>query len=136
MDVAEQIAHAINPSQTSLHGQFCLGTVYIDWSKHYCKLGERSKAFDYFRRAEQSLPNTPHWATLLTATHGLLLVQSGDIEQGMPYVIKAVKLAISHGNQRLLDHFYDLQYYLGQKTIEFNQANVKLGKALYEPFSS
>ena len=132
MNEAEQIASSIDPSQTRLHGQYCLGTVYIDYSKHYCTLGETRKALDYFARAEESLPNTPHWCTLLTATRGLLLVRSGNIEQGMPYVIEAVKLAIEHGNYRLLDHFYALQNYLGQKSVEFNQANVRLGESLYE----
>jgi len=132
MSEAEQIASSIDPSRTRLNGQYCLGTVYIDYSKHYCALGETRKALDYFVRAEESLPNTPHWCTLLTATRGLLLVRSGNIEQGMPYVIEAVKLAIDHGNYRLLDHFYALQNYLGQKSVEINQANVRLGESLYE----
>jgi tetratricopeptide (TPR) repeat protein len=136
MKEAEQIAHSIDLSHTSLHGQYCLGTVYIDYSKHYCKLGETHKAFDYFAKAEKSLPDMLHWNTLLTATHGLLLVRSGNIEQGMPYVVKAVKLALDHGNYRLLDHFYALQNYLGQKSVEFNQANVRLGESLYGVFAN
>src|SRR6266568_3252840 len=132
MKEAEQIAATLDPSHTSLHGQYSLGTVYIDYCKHYNRLGETRKALDYFTRAEKSLPKTPHWCTLLTATHGLLLVRSGNIEQGMPYVIEAVKLATDHGNYRLLDHFYALQRYLGRESIKFNQANVRLGESLYE----
>lgn len=133
MREAEQIAASIEqPSQTRLHGQYCLGTVYIDYCRYYSKLGEINKAFDYFSQAEKSLPYTQHWHTLLTATHGLLLVRSGDIERGMPFVIKAVKLATDHGNYRLLDHFYALQRYLGQKVVEFNQATVRLGESLNE----
>ena len=92
MEEAEQLASSIDHAHTRLHGQYCLGTVYIDYCKHYCKRGETRKAFDYFSRAENSLPYTPHWFTLLTATHGLLLVRSGNIEHGMSFVIKAVEL--------------------------------------------
>lgn len=132
MQEAESIALNIDPSRTSLHGQYCLGTVYVDYCKHYSKQGELRKALDYFAKAEQALPPTTHWQTLLVATHGLLLVRSGNLAQGMPYVDKAVQLATNHGNYRLLDHFYGLQRYLGQKSVEFNQATVHLGEALYQ----
>lgn len=135
MKEAEQIARSIDCSHTSVHGQYCLGTVYIDRCKHYCKRGETYKALDYFARAEKSLPDSPHWNTLLTATHGLILVRSGNIEQGMLYIDEAVKLALKHGNNRLLDHFYALQSYLAQKSVEYNQANVRLGKSLHGVFS-
>jgi tetratricopeptide (TPR) repeat protein len=131
MKEAEQIALTNVTHTPILHGQYCAGTIYIDYSKHYSKLGEPKTALDYFAKAEHTFPDSPHWKTLLTATHGLLLVRSGKVEQGMPYVEKAVKLALDHGNYRLLDHFYTLQNYLGQKTITYNKANVRLGEALY-----
>lgn len=131
MGEAEQIARIIDPPHTSLRGQYSLGTVYIDYSKHYSKMGETRKALDYFAKAEEALPDMPHWKTLIIATHGLLLIHSNDLEQGMPYVVEAVKLALDHGNYRLLDHFYSLQNSLAQKAIDFNHANLRLGNALY-----
>ncbi len=131
MEEAECIAREIDPSGSSLHGQYSLGTVYIDYSKHYSKIGETAKALDYFARAEESLPDMPHWRTLVTATHGLLLVRNNNLEQGMSYVVEAAKLALDHGNLRLLDHFYALQSHLARKSTEFNQASVRLSEALY-----
>lgn len=131
MHEAEEIARVIDPPHSSLHGQYSLGTVYIDYSKHYSKMGETRKALDYFAKAEEALPDMPHWNTLVTATHGLLLMRSDNLEQGMPYVVKAVQLAHEHGNYRLLDHFYTLQSDLARKAIAFNRANLNLGEALH-----
>lgn len=131
MNEAEEIAREIGPDQNSLHGQYSLGTVYIDYSKHYSKMGETSKSFDYFAKAEEALPDMPHWNTLVKATHGLLLVRNNDLEHGMPYIIEAVQLAHKHGNYRLLDHFYNLQHDLARKAIAFNRANLSLGEALH-----
>lgn len=135
MQEAEDIAHSIDPLQTSLHGQYCLGTVYIDYSKHYGKRGDTSTALEYLASAEAHLPSMPHWQTLLTATHGLLLVESGDVTQGMPYVFAAVKQAIAHGNYRLLDHFYTLQHDLAQRALTFQRAQTRLRESLDEAFA-
>jgi hypothetical protein len=86
---------------------------------------------DYLARAEKVLPDLLQWKIQVTATRGLLLVQSDDLDQGMPYVIEAVKMAQDHGNYRLLDHFRDLQSYLARKAIAYNQVDVQLGEALY-----
>jgi tetratricopeptide (TPR) repeat protein len=135
MQEAEDIACDIDPSQTSLHGQYCLGTVYIDYSKHYGKRGETRTALEYLARAEAHLPSMPHWQTLLTATHGLLLVESGDVARGMPYVLAAVEQAVAHGNYRLLDHFYLLQHTLAQKSLAFQRAHTRLRESLDEAFA-
>lgn len=131
MEEAEDIALHDNSSQNSLYGQYCLGTVYADYTRYYCNRGHFQKALDYYSKAEAALPETPHWTTFLTAIHGLLLVKSGSIEQGMPDILKVVELANEHGNHRLLDKFYALQHYLGQKTLEFNRANTRLGDLLH-----
>jgi tetratricopeptide (TPR) repeat protein len=132
MQEAEQIARVIEPSRSSLHGQYCLGTVYIDYSKHYTRKGDTRTALDYFARAQALLPDMPHWRTLLTATHGLLLVRSGEIEQGMPYVLTAVKMATAHGNYRLLDHFSTLQRDLARQALALQRAQTRLRESLCE----
>jgi len=120
----------------SLHGQYCLGTVYVDYARYYSTIKNFQKALDYYALAEAALPDSVHWRTFLTAIHGLLLVKSGDIENGMPYVLRAVELAHEHSNYRLLDNFYALQSYIGRKAIELNKANVLLGDSLYGSFAS
>jgi tetratricopeptide (TPR) repeat protein len=131
MSEAEEIAREIDQYHNSLHGQYSLGTVYIDYSKHYNKMGETRKAFDYFAKAEEALPDMPHWNTLVKATKGLLLVRINDLEQGMPYIMEAIQLAQKHGNYRLLDHFYNLQNDLAHKAIAFNRASLSLDEALH-----
>jgi tetratricopeptide (TPR) repeat protein len=131
MKEAREIAMYDDSLHNSLHGQYCLGTVYVDYARYYSKIGNFQKAFYYYTQAEATLPDSVHWRTFLTAIHGLLLVKSGNIENGMPYVVKAVELAHEHGNHRLLDNFYALQGYLSRKAIEFNKASVRLGNSLY-----
>ncbi len=130
MAEAEKIAHSIDPIQNRLHGQYCLGTVYIDYARCYIRQGQTQKALDYFHQAETLLPSTPHWSTLLTATQGILLVRSGDIQNGMTYILKALQLGQEHGNKRLIDHFYTLQSYLEQKGLEIREAKALLSDAL------
>lgn len=134
MQEAEEIARVIDPPHTCLHGQYCLGTVYIDYSKHYGKRRETRPALDSLEQAQASLPDMPHWRTLLTATRGLLLVQSGEVEQGMPYVLDAVRLAVAHGNYRLLDHFSVLQGELARQALVFQRAQTRLRESLYGAF--
>jgi tetratricopeptide (TPR) repeat protein len=134
MTEAEQIAHDIDPVQNSLHGQYCLGTVYIDYARSYSKLGQIQRALEYLKKAEVELPSTPHWSTLLTATRGILQVKNGDLEHGMPDVIKAVQLCYEHGNERLLEHLYELQLYLRKKLVEFSEAGASLNDALDRSF--
>lgn len=133
MAEAEHIARQDDdPPHNSLYGQYCLGTVLIDYARHYSQAGEFPKALEYYTQATQAFPDTPHWQTFLTAMHGLLLVKSGDLESGMPDVLKAAKLANEHGNNRLLDNLYALRDYLGQKAIAFTRADVRLSEALLE----
>lgn len=131
MKEAEQIALHDDSLQNSLHGQYCLGTVYIEYARYYSKIGQFHQALDFYTQAKIALPETPHWTTFLTAIQGLLLIKGGDVEQGIPVVVKAVELAQKHGNHRLLDNFYALQRYLGQKALEFNRASVRLGDTLH-----
>jgi len=127
---AEQIARTIDPIKNTLHGHYCLGTVYIDYARSYSKLGQTQKALDYLAQAESEFPSTAHWKTLLTATRGILVVKNGDLVQGMPNVLQAVRLCREHGNKRLLGHLYALQRYLRRKAVKFSEAQVTLGKAL------
>jgi tetratricopeptide (TPR) repeat protein len=127
---AEKIARTIDPNKNSLHGHYSLGTVYIDYARSYSKLGQTQKALDYLTQAENELPSTAHWDTLLTATRGILVVKNGDLEQGMPKVLQAVSLCHEHGNKRLLGHLYALQRYLRKKAVEFSEAQARLGDAL------
>jgi tetratricopeptide (TPR) repeat protein len=134
MEEARQIALTVDPVQNSLHGQYCLGTVSIDYARSYSRLGQMQKALDYLKQAEIELPQTPHWSTLLTATRGVLLVKNGDLEHGMPEVVKAVQLCYDHGNERLLEHLYELQRYLRKKLVEFGEAEATLSDALDRSF--
>lgn len=131
---AENIAGTIDPLNNSLHGQYNLGTVYVDYALSYSRLGESKKALDYLAQAERELPSTIHWKTLLTAVRGILGVKNGDLGQGMPHVLEAVHLGHEQGNKSLLEHLYALQRYLRQKAIEFSQAQGNLGDALDGPF--
>lgn len=131
---AEHIARSIDPIDNSLYGQYCLGTVYIDYARSYSKLGQTQKALDYLDQAQRELPSTAHWKTLLTATRGIFLVKSGDLEQGMPDVLLAVRLCHEHGNKRLLEHLYALQRYLRKKAVAFSEAQIHLGNALDDSF--
>lgn len=130
MKEAEQIAQTIEQVENSLHGQYCLGTVYIDYARSYNQLGKTQEALDYLRQAEAVLPPSPHWKTLLIATRGIILVKSGEVQKGMPDVVEAVRLGYEHGNQRLLDRFYALECYLNDKAEEINEARLKLNDAL------
>lgn len=130
MAQAEAIARTIDPVKNSLYGQYCLGTVYLDYARSYHELGRFQEAMEYLQRAEREFPPTPHWTTLLIATRGILLVKSGEIQQGMPLVLKAIELGLEHGNQRLLDNFHKLRHYFTQKSQEINNARVFLDQAL------
>lgn len=134
MTEAEQIAQTIDQEQNSLHGQYCLGTVYIDYARSYHQLGQMQKAFDYLQQAEAVLPQSPHWQTLLIATRGLLLVRSGDFQRGMPDVVEAVRRGYEHGNQRLLDRFYALEQHLNKQAGEILEARSVLSSALERSF--
>lgn len=130
MKEAESIAKSIDPIKNSLHGQYCLGTVYIDYARSYSQLGDTQKAFAYLSCAETTLPPSPHWQTLLIATRGILLVRNGHVQKGMSDVIEAVKLGYEHGNQRLLERFYALEHYLAEQVKEIDQARLQLSDAL------
>ncbi|HEU5382804.1 MAG TPA: hypothetical protein VFV38_45940 [Ktedonobacteraceae bacterium] len=130
MEEAERIGKSIDPIENSLHGQYCLGTVYIDYARSYNQLGLTQKAFEYLDCAEEALPPSPHWRTLLIATRGILLVRNGDFQKGMPDVLEAVRLGYKHGNQRLLDRFYALEYHLNEQARRLDQARLDLSDAL------
>jgi tetratricopeptide (TPR) repeat protein len=131
MAEAEEQAKRIDQEDNSLRGQYCLGTVYIDYARHYGKTGRTREALEYLQKAEEALPpNTIHWYTLLTATRGILLVRIGDIAKGMPYVMEALQLGQEHGNERLMDHLHVLKRFLNQKVMEMNAALVQLSDGL------
>lgn len=130
MKEAEQIALAIDQVDNSLHGQYCLGTVYIDYARSYNQLGQFQRSLEYLQQAEAAMPSSPHWQTLLTATRGMLLVKSGDIQTGMLFVTKAVELGYEHGNQRLLDRLYGLRNYFDERVKEISSARKVLDEAL------
>ncbi len=130
MEEAEQIARTIDQVANSLHGQYCLGTVYIDYARSYNQLGQTQKALDYLQQAQEVMPPSPHWKTLVLATRGIILVKNGEMQKGMPDVLEAVKLGYEHGNQRLLDRFYALERYLNEKAGEIHAARLNLSDAL------
>jgi tetratricopeptide (TPR) repeat protein len=132
MKQAEKLAKMIDQEQNILHGQYCLGTVYIDYARYYSKAGKNDSALAYLKLAEKHLPATIHWYTLLTATRGIVLIKSNNIAEGMPAVIKAVQLGREHGNERLLDKFYELERFLGFKAIEISEAKMALSGKLEE----
>lgn len=67
---------------------------------------------------------------MLTAIQGFVLVESGNIEEGMPVIVNAVTLARKNGYHCLLDHVYALQRSLGGQALKYNRASTRLGDAL------
>jgi tetratricopeptide (TPR) repeat protein len=134
MQEAEQIADTLSTPESSVHGQYNLGTVYIDYARAYSKLAKMQKAMDYLDRAVIALPSTPHWQTLLTETRASLLIRSGDINEGLPLAIRAVELCYAHGNRRLLERLFELQRFLDQQSVQISNAASSLNEALYGPF--
>ena len=66
MKEAEALVPTLSPNATSVHGQYCLGTVYIEYARAYSKSGDFTKAVDYLDMAEKAFLPVPHWKTLLT----------------------------------------------------------------------
>lgn len=131
MNEACRLANNAASTYQVVQRQYCLGAVYLEYCDHYGRKGEVSKASEYFLLAEKVLPATPHWKLALTASHGLLLVRSNCLEQGIDYVVNAVKLAKKHGNARILAPFYTLRNDLSHQAIALSKANIRLGDAFY-----
>jgi tetratricopeptide (TPR) repeat protein len=134
MAEAEEIAVGISPTDNSIHGQYCLGTVHIEYARAYGQQGHIQKAMDFLDRAKLVLPPTPHWETLLMATQADILVRSGDVSQGLPLAIKLVEIGNQRGNMRLLERIYDIQYFLTERAVEISKATASLNEALHGQF--
>jgi tetratricopeptide (TPR) repeat protein len=132
MGEAEALARAIDPVEQSLHGQYNLGTVYIDAACSYQQLGQGQQSFAYLHLAEAVMPSSPFWQAVFHATRGMLLVRSGDMRAGagMPLVIEAIAQAQEHGHQRLLEQLDGLRRYLDGKRRELHEASELLTEAL------
>ena len=64
----------------------------------------------------------------------ILVTRGGDIQEGLPLVLKSVELCYSHGNMRLLEHLYALLRFLEKKASQMSKAATALSDALHGPF--
>jgi tetratricopeptide (TPR) repeat protein len=126
MQEAEDVTQYVDSAANSVHGQYSLGTVYIEYARCYGKLEMNCEALDYLHKAERVLPESKHWQTLLTATKGILLVKSGKISEGMKYVNVSLELSKQHGNRRVLEHFRELMKFMDKKSVEITAARIEL----------
>jgi len=133
MKVAEQLAAAIEPNKSILHGQYCLGTVYEEYARSYGSLGQLQRALDYLDKAEAALPSLPNWRLLLTTTRALALINGGEIALGTQIAIQAAQLCSAHGNIRLLERIRGLQRFLERQALHIKRAAVDLDDALNDP---
>ncbi len=133
---AEMIAADLSPSENSTHGQYCLGTVYIDYARAYSQQRRIQQAMEFLDRAEQAFPPNLHWEALLMVTRADILLRDGDIRQGLPLTLHLIELSYKRGNMRLLERLSGLQRFLEERAIEGSQAANALSEALHGPFEA
>lgn len=131
---AEEIAQGIHPTENSTHGQYSLGTVYLEYARAYCKRRNLQKAMDYLDLAEKALPPSTHWQTLLSATRADVLTRCGDRQQGTQLAIQSVELCYEHGNMRLLERIHALLRFLTSEAMEISNAIVAINESIHGTF--
>ncbi len=52
MREAEHIARNIDQVDNSLHGQYCLGTVYVDYARSYNQPGQFQRSLEYIKNED------------------------------------------------------------------------------------
>jgi|SRR5579884_1484603 len=135
MQEAEQLAGGIiDLLGNRLHGQYHLGTVYLEYARHYCRVGRIEEGLGACAKAEASLSVIPLWRPYLLKMHGELLVKRDHIEKGIPLILEAIALAKKQDNHHLLDTFYALQRYLSERAIKYANANSTISEAISGPF--
>ena len=124
----------IEPTHDSLHGQYGLWTVYLEYARHANKYGNVQDALAYCERAEKLLPKDELWKPYILAVRGEAVIKSGDLETGMISVLEGLNLADCQGNVRLLGAFELLARYLREKSLMYSKTVALLQTALFGTF--
>lgn len=130
MGEAEELAVAIDPQTSSIHGHYNLGTIYEEYGKSYASLGQTQKAMEYLDRAEALFPQTKFWEVLLMIGRAEALIYGGEIDEGKGLAIEAATQSRIQGHQRRLERIYGMKRFLHQQSLKLGKAEMELSDAL------
>jgi transcriptional regulator with XRE-family HTH domain len=137
MTEATELAQNLELEGSSTQGHYSLGTVYEEYGRAYTDLRDTQKAIEYLDLAQIHLPPTKFWELLVAISRAIVLIQEGELEEGIQIAIDAANQSKAAGIGRYLERVYNIQDYLDEqedfharRQREIRQVGISLRDAL------